>query len=195
MTPPKTVCVYCASSSKADKKYLDAAYTLGKILAESKIRCVFGAGKTGLMGALAQGVIDSKGEIVGVIPEFMIAEGWGNEDLTHLEITPTMHSRKETMAQLSDAVIAMPGGCGTFEELMEIITWKQLGLFSGAIIILNINNYYNPLIDMLNRAVEENFMREEHKTIWQVATTPEEAIVAIKEATGWREDARKIAAI
>ncbi len=195
MTPPKTVCVYCASSSKADKKYLDAAYTLGKILAESKIRCVFGAGKTGLMGALAQGVIDSKGEIVGVIPEFMIAEGWGNEDLTHLEITPTMHSRKETMAQLSDAVIAMPGGCGTFEELMEIITWKQLGLFSGAIIILNINNYYNPLIEMLNRAVEENFMREEHKTIWQVATTPEEAIVAIKEATGWREDARKIAAI
>ena len=195
MTPPKTVCVYCASSSKADKKYLDAAYTLGKILAESKIRCVFGAGKTGLMGALAQGVIDSKGEIVGVIPEFMIAEGWGNEDLTHLEITPTMHSRKETMAQLSDAVIAMPGGCGTFEELMEIITWKQLGLFSGAIIILNINNYYNPLIEMLNRAVEENFMREEHKTIWQVATTPEEAIVAIKEVTGWREDARKIAAI
>ncbi len=195
MTPPKTVCVYCASSSKADKKYLDAAYTLGKILAESKIRCVFGAGKTGLMGALAQGVIDSKGEIVGVIPEFMIAEGWGNEDLTHLEITPNMHSRKETMAQLSDAVIAMPGGCGTFEELMEIITWKQLGLFSGAIIILNINNYYNPLIEMLNRAVEENFMREEHKTIWQVATTPEEAIVAIKEATGWREDARKIAAI
>lgn len=195
MTPPKTVCVYCASSSKADKKYLDAAYTLGKILAESKIRCVFGAGKTGLMGALAQGMIDSKGEIVGVIPEFMIAEGWGNEDLTHLEITPTMHSRKETMAQLSDAVIAMPGGCGTFEELMEIITWKQLGLFSGAIIILNINNYYNPLIEMLNRAVEENFMREEHKTIWQVATTPEEAIVAIKEATGWREDARKIAAI
>ncbi|MBR3609373.1 MAG: TIGR00730 family Rossman fold protein [Bacteroidales bacterium] len=195
MTPPKTVCVYCASSSKADKKYLDAAYTLGKILAESKIRCVFGAGKTGLMGALAQGVIDNKGEIVGVIPEFMIAEGWGNEDLTHLEITPTMHSRKETMAQLSDAVIAMPGGCGTFEELMEIITWKQLGLFSGAIIILNINNYYNPLIEMLNRAVEENFMREEHKTIWQVATTPEEAIVAIKEVTGWREDARKIAAI
>ena len=195
MTPPKTVCVYCASSSKADKKYLDAAYTLGKILAESKIRCVFGAGKTGLMGALAQGVIDYKGEITGVIPEFMIAEGWGNEDLTHLEITPTMHSRKETMAQLSDAVIAMPGGCGTFEELMEIITWKQLGLFSGAIIILNINNYYNPLIEMLNRAVEENFMREEHKTIWQVATTPEEAIVAIKEVTGWREDARKIAAI
>ncbi|MBQ3554791.1 MAG: TIGR00730 family Rossman fold protein [Bacteroidales bacterium] len=195
MTPPKTVCVYCASSSKADKKYLDAAYTLGKILAESKIRCVFGAGKTGLMGALAQGVIDNKGEIVGVIPEFMIEEGWGNEDLTHLEITPTMHSRKETMAQLSDAVVAMPGGCGTFEELMEIITWKQLGLFSGTIIILNTNNYYNPLIEMLNRAVEENFMREEHKTIWQVATTPEEAIVAIKEATGWREDARKIAAI
>lgn len=195
MTPPKTVCVYCASSSKADKKYLDAAYTLGKILAESKIRCVFGAGKTGLMGALAQGVIDNKGEIVGVIPEFMIEEGWGNKDLTHLEITPTMHSRKETMAQLSDAVVAMPGGCGTFEELMEIITWKQLGLFSGTIIILNTNNYYNPLIEMLNRAVEENFMREEHKTIWQVATTPEEAIVAIKEATGWREDARKIAAI
>ena len=99
------------------------------------------------------------------------------------------------MAQLSDAVIAMPGGCGTLEELMEIITWKQLGLFTGTIIILNVNNYYTPLIEMLNKAIDENFMREEHKAIWQIATTPQEAIEAIQEATEWRSDARKIAAI
>jgi uncharacterized protein (TIGR00730 family) len=195
MTPQKTVCVYCASSSKAEKTYIDAAYTLGKLFVEKQIRCVFGAGKTGLMGALARGVMDNNGEIIGVIPEFMIAEGWGNEDLTQLKITPTMHTRKETMAQLSDAVIAMPGGCGTLEELMEIITWKQLGLFTGTIIILNVNNYYTPLIEMLNKAIDENFMREEHKAIWQIATTPQEAIEAIQEATEWRSDARKIAAI
>lgn len=195
MAPQKTACVYCASSSKADKVYIDAAYTLGKLLAENDIRCVFGAGKTGLMGALARGVMDNRGEIIGVIPEFMIAEGWGNEDLTQLKITPTIHSRKETMAQLSDATIAMPGGCGTLEELMEIITWKQLGLFSGAVIILNINNYYTPLIEMLERAVEERFMREEHRAIWQVVTTPQEAIDAINENAEWIKDARKIAAI
>ena len=195
MAPQKTACVYCASSSKADKVYIDAAYTLGKLFAENSIRCVFGAGKTGLMGALAKGVMDNQGEIIGIIPEFMIAEGWGNEDLTQLKITPTMHSRKEAMAQLSDATIAMPGGCGTLEELMEIITWKQLGLFSGAVIILNINNYYTPLIEMLERAVEEKFMREEHKAIWQVVTTPQEAIEVLKESDEWIKDARKIAAI
>ncbi|MBR5240387.1 MAG: TIGR00730 family Rossman fold protein [Muribaculaceae bacterium] len=195
MAPQKTACVYCASSSKADKVYIDAAYTLGKLLAENEIRCVFGAGKTGLMGALARGVMDNRGEIIGVIPEFMIAEGWGNEDLTQLKITPTIHSRKDTMAQLSDATIAMPGGCGTLEELMEIITWKQLGLFSGAVIILNINNYYTPLIEMLERAVEERFMREEHRAIWQVVTTPQEAIDALNENAEWIKDARKIAAI
>ena len=195
MAQQKTVCVYCASSSKADKVYLDAAYTLGKLFAEEKIRCVFGAGKTGLMGALAEGVMDNNGEIIGVIPEFMIEEGWGNEDLTQLMITPTIHSRKEKMAQLSNATIAMPGGCGTLEELMEIITWKQLGLFSGTIIILNINNYYTPLIEMLERAVEERFMREEHRAIWQVATTPQEAIEMLNNGIEWIKDARKIAAI
>lgn len=195
MAPKKTVCVYCASSSKVDKVYIDAAYSLGKMFVENGIRCVFGAGKTGLMGALARGVMDHNGEIIGVIPEFMVEEGWGNDELTQMEITPSMHSRKEIMAQLSDATIAMPGGCGTLEELMEIITWKQLGLFSGTIIILNINNYYSPLIEMLERAVEENFMREEHRAIWQVATTPREAIKLLSEEMVWREDARKIAAI
>ena len=131
MAPKKTVCVYCASSSKVDKVYIDAAYSLGKMFVENGIRCVFGAGKTGLMGALARGVMDHNGEIIGVIPEFMVEEGWGNDELTQMEITPSMHSRKEIMVQLSDATIAMPGGCGTLEELMEIITWKQLGLFGG----------------------------------------------------------------
>ena len=182
MTPPKTVCVYCASSSNVDKIYTDAAYSLGRILAEENIRCVFGAGKTGLMGELAKGVMDNSGEIIGIIPEFMIEQGWGNDDLTEMIVTPTMHIRKENMANLSDVVIAMPGGCGTLEELMEIITWKQLGLFSGTIIILNINNYYSPLIEMLERAIDESFMREEHKNLWQVASTPEEAIRIIKTA-------------
>ena len=182
MTPPKTVCVYCASSSNVDKIYTDAAYSLGKLLAEENISCVFGAGKTGLMGELAKGVMDNSGDIIGIIPEFMIEQGWGNDDLTEMIVTPTMHIRKENMANLSDVAIAMPGGCGTLEELMEIITWKQLGLFSGTIIILNINNYYSPLIEMLERAIDESFMQEEHKNLWQVVSTPEEVIRIIKTA-------------
>ena len=195
MAPQKTVCVYCASSSKADKIYIDAAYTLGKQFAENHIRCVFGAGKTGLMGALARGVMDNNGEIIGVIPEFMIEEGWGNEDLTQLKITPTIHSRKETMAQLSDATIAMPGGCGTLEELMEIITWKQLGLYLHPIIILNINGFFNPLLEMLQQAVEQRFMRPQHMAIWQIASTPEEAVNLLLTTPQWDKSIRKLAAI
>lgn len=176
MPATKTVCVYCASSSTVDKQYIDAAYTLGKRLAERRVHCIFGAGKTGLMGALSQGVISNNGEITGVIPQFMVERGWLNESTTRSIITSTIHERKEKMAQLADSVIALPGGCGTLEELMEIITWKQLGIYSGQIVIMNINNYYSPLIEMLNRAVEQNFMREEHKDIWSVATSVEEAV-------------------
>lgn len=195
MCPKQTVCVYCASSSKVNKEYTDAAYTLGELCAKKGIRCVFGSGKTGLMGALAKGVMENNGEIIGVIPEFMIEEGWGNEKLTHIEVTPTMHRRKEIMAELADAAIAMPGGCGTLEELLEIITWKQLGLFSGPIIILNINNYYTPLITMLEQAIEQQFMREEHRAIWQVVDTPHKALKAIEENTFWCNNAREIAAL
>ena len=132
---------------------------------------------------------------MGVIPRFMIDEGWCHPDLTQTIVTADMHERKERMAQEADAVIALPGGCGTFEELFEIITWKQLGLFLNPIVILNTDGYYDPLIEMLHKAIDENFMRREHERMWLVAQTPQEAIDAIEQAPAWDPSIRKIAAI
>lgn len=191
----KSVCVYCASSSKIKPSYFEAASELGKLLAQNGMRCVCGAGNQGLMGTLADNVLENGGEVLGVIPQFMINEGWCHKGLTQVVVTADMHERKERMAQEADAIIALPGGCGTMEELFEIITWKQLGLFLNPIVILNIDGYYNPLIEMLQQAIDENFMRHEHAGMWQVVQSPQEAIEAIQTAPVWDKNIRKIAAI
>lgn len=177
----KNICVFCASSARVDKIYFEAAYQLGKLLAENSIACVCGAGNSGLMRAVADGEIDNKGKVIGVIPKFMVDNGWCHPCLTETVITQDMHERKETMSRLADAVIAMPGGCGTLEELLEIITWKQLGLYKGTIIILNTCGYYNCLLDMLKKCVEEHFMKDSHASLWHVAATPEQAIQILAE--------------
>ena len=191
----KSVCVYCASSSKIKPSYFEAADELGRLLAQNDMRCVCGAGNQGLMGTLADSVLDNGGKVLGVIPQFMINEGWCHKGLTQTIVTADMHERKERMAQEADAIIALPGGCGTMEELIEIITWKQLGLFLNPIVILNIDGYYDPLIAMLHNAITENFMREEHARMWQVAQTPREAIELVQTAPVWDKNIRKIAAI
>ncbi len=191
----KSVCVYCASSSKIKPSYFEAADELGRLLAQNDMRCVCGAGNQGLMGTLADSVLDNGGKVLGVIPQFMINEGWCHKGLTQTIVTADMHERKERMAQEADAIIALPGGCGTMEELIEIITWKQLGLFLNPIVILNIDGYYDPLIAMLHNAIAENFMREEHARMWQVAQTPREAIELVQTAPVWDKNIRKIAAI
>ncbi len=170
------ICVYCASSSLIDQSYIDAAYELGCLIADSGNAMVCGAGRTGLMGAVIDGTLSRGGNAIGVIPQFMVDNGWHHPQLSQMEITPDMHTRKEIMARMSKAAIAMPGGCGTLEELLEIITWRQLGLYDGKIIILNINNYFNPLIQMLNKAIEDGFMKKDHSNIWLVANTPDEAL-------------------
>ena len=172
----KHITVFCASSAQVDKAYHDAAYLLGSLLAKQGIACVCGAGNAGLMKAVADGSLHNGGKVIGVIPEFMVDNGWCHSELTETIITPDMHERKETMSRLADAVIALPGGCGTLEELLEIITWKQLGLYKGVIIILNINGYYTHLLDMLAHCVEEKFMKESHAHLWHVADTPDEAM-------------------
>ena len=170
------ICVYCASSSLIDQSYIDAAFEMGALIADSGNAMVCGAGRSGLMRAVIDGTLSRGGNAIGVIPQFMVDNGWHHPQLSQMEVTPDMHTRKETMARMSKAAIAMPGGCGTLEELLEIITWRQLGLFDGKIIILNINNYFNPLLQMLNKAIEDGFMKKDHSEIWQVANTPEEAI-------------------
>lgn len=172
----QTVCVYCASSSRVDACYLDAARQLGSLCAARGVKIVCGAGRSGLMGALIDGSISNGGEAIGVIPRFMVDKGWHHKQLTRMEITDTMHSRKELMARMSCAVIAMPGGCGTIEELMEIITWRQLGLYDGNIVILNTAGYYDPLLKMLSQAVDQGFMKSNHSCLWSVATTPSQAV-------------------
>jgi len=191
----QTICVYCASSTQINPLYFEATARLGNILANAKLSVVFGGGSTGLMGQLADSILAEKGNITGVIPRFMVDENWHHSELTELIVVETMHERKEKMAKMADAVIALPGGCGTLEELLEVITWKQLGIFTKPIIILNMDGYYDSLIDMLHKAVEEKFMRNRHKSMWKVVATPEEVLDAISNSTDWDENARSFAAI
>ena len=170
-----SVCVYCASSTKIPPIYFDAAKELGCLLGERKLRVVNGAGNIGLMCTVSDAALAAGGTVTGVIPHFMVEQDWYHKGLTELIEVETMHERKQLMANLSDAVIALPGGCGTLEELLEIITWKQLGLYLNPIVILNINHYYDPLLELLRNAMNENFMRPQHAKMWAVADTPEEA--------------------
>ena len=195
MNKISSVCVYSASSTKIDATYFDAARELGLLLAQNHIRLVNGAGKMGLMAAVADAALSNGGEVTGVIPHFMIEQGWHHTGLTELIEVDSMHQRKKKMADLSDAVIALPGGCGTLEELLEVITWKQLGLYLNPIVILNTKGYFNPLLDMLAQAVNENFMRVQHGAIWQVAETPQEAIQMVQSIPLWDASIRKFAAI
>jgi uncharacterized protein (TIGR00730 family) len=190
-----TVCIFAASSSRINSEYGSTAERLGSLLAKSGIDVVFGGGGIGLMGKLADAVLRNGGRITGVIPGFMNEEGWGHHGVSEMIVTPGMSERKKRMFELSDAVIALPGGVGTLEELTEAITLKQLSLFDGPIIILNTLGFYNSLIDFLDNMVENHFLRSEHKGIWEIVNTPEEAISALKNKKRGNEEWRKIAKI
>jgi uncharacterized protein (TIGR00730 family) len=191
----QNICVYCASSTQVKPVFFEVADRLGKILANENIQLIYGGGSMGLMGQVADSTLKAGGKVTGVIPEFMCAEKWNHIGLTELITTATMHERKEKMAMMADAAVALPGGCGTMEELLEVITWKQLGIFTKPIVILNTNGYYDSLINMLHQAVDENFMRDIHKDIWTVVALPEEIIPAIQNATKWDRSVRKFAAL
>ena len=195
MNEIKNVCVYSASSTQIAPVYFQVAEELGRLLAEKHINLINGAGCIGLMAATSNAALAAGGTVTGVIPRFMVEQGWHHQGLTRLVETETMHERKQLMADLSDGVIALPGGCGTLEELLEIITWKQLGLYLKPIVILNIEGYYDPLIAMLQNAINGNFMRKEHEVIWLVATTAQEAVECLYHAPAWSREIRKIAAI
>lgn len=191
----RTVVVYCASSSKIDACYVAAAEELGRLLAESGVRCCNGAGGIGLMGALSNSALQHGGEVVGVIPRFMCEMGWQHTSLTQLEVVESMHDRKRRMMELADAAVALPGGVGTLEELFEVITWKQLGLFLKPIVIVNVNGFFTPLLRYLDSLIEAQFMREEHRKIWTVVDSPSQVLDAIAHAEAWDDSVRKIAAI
>lgn len=186
--------VYSASSGQVPAEYVEAARSLGTLIARGGHSLINGAGRTGLMGACTDACIAAGGEAVGVIPQFMVEQGWQHKGMTRLVITEDMHRRKELMAEMGDACIALAGGVGTLEELLEIITWKQLGLYLKPIIILNTADYYAPLLAQLDRAADQHFMRPQHKAIWRVATTPAEALHLAQTTPLWDTSVRKFAA-
>lgn len=171
------VTVYGASSTHIDEKYFRVGRSVGRLLAEAGADVINGGGAVGLMGATIDGALEAGGTAIGIIPEFMAAKGWGHKSLTRMIVAADMHSRKKAMADMSTAVIALPGGVGTLDELMEIITWRQLRLYTGQVVILNTDGFYDPLLAMLARAEEQGFMRKgAEQRLFTVAATPEEAV-------------------
>jgi len=189
------VCVFAASSSRIDPAYAAAAAELGRAFAAEHVHAVFGGGGIGLMGIFADEVLAGNGKITGVIPEFMVKEGWGHKGIKDMIVTSDMSERKKTIFAMSDAAVALPGGVGTLEELTEVITLKQLGQFNKPVIIMNINGFYDHLIEFFEHMFRGNFIRLEHKDIWQIVTTAEEVVPAVKNYTGWHSDPKVIARI
>jgi uncharacterized protein (TIGR00730 family) len=156
---------------------------------------VYGGGSHGLMGALADGALESGGEVIGVLPKFMADLEWGHSGLTHLDLVEDMRERKHKLLTGSDAVIALPGGCGTLEELFEAITLKRLGLYFNPIILLNTLEFYTPLQTFLRRVIDEKFMNPEHVAMWSLVNHVEGVLPSIAATPAWREDARDYAVV
>ena len=189
------ICVYCASSNQADPRYREAAFHLGELLAGDGHSIVYGGGSAGTMGAVADGALSKGGKVVGILPRFMADLEWGHPGLTHLELVGDMRERKHKLLTGSDAVVALPGGCGTLEELFEAITLKRLGLYFNPIILLDTLEYWQPLDAFLHQVIEQRFMNPEHAKMWSLAASPEEVLPAIRNAPKWDEHARDRAVV
>lgn len=173
------ICVFCGSSKGKNPVFAEAARELGRLIAANSHNLIYGGGNVGLMGIVADSVLANGGEVTGIIPKFLMDREVGHSGITRLEVVQSMHQRKQRMADLSNAFIAMPGGWGTLEEVAEILTWRQLGLINNPIILLNINNFFDPLITQLNHMFEEGFVRKEYLGNLMIAATPLEALELI----------------
>ncbi len=189
------IAVYCASSTQIDDRYFQDARQLGRLMAERGVTLVNGAGNMGLMAESAEGCLEAGGKAIGVIPTFMIKEGWCHEGMTEIIETADMHERQARIAQMTDGGIFLPGGCGTLAEMTELITWKQLGLYLKPIILLNTGGYFDSLLNTLHLAIRENFMRPVHADIWRVAPNPEEALEMALTTPLWDTSIRRFAKI
>ncbi len=195
MSADRSVLVYCASSGACDAAFHEVARRLGGLLAQADCTVVYGGGRAGSMGALAEGALAAGGRIVGVIPRFMVDLEWGHDDLTELHIVEDMRTRKHEMLTRASAVVALPGGTGTLEELFEAVTLKRLGLYLGPIVIVNTRGYYDPLVAQLESAIGEHFMDARHASMWTVVDEPEDVLPAIEAAASWGEDSRDFAVV
>jgi uncharacterized protein (TIGR00730 family) len=178
----KTICVYCGSSAGAREEYRDAAREFGKSLAERGYRLVYGGGHIGLMGIVADAVLACGGEAIGVIPQWLVDREVAHRGLTKLHVVETMHQRKQMMADMADAFVALPGGYGTLDELCEVLGWAQLGLHSKPIVLFDVAGYWQPLFATLNQAVAEGFLRQNNRDFAMRAESVEEIFTILHRA-------------
>ncbi len=176
----KSICVYCGSSDSIHADYKLAGREMGRVLAENGIRLIYGGGKTGIMGAVADGTMEAGGEVIGVIVESMNTPALAHMGLTRLEVTPTIHERKARMYELADGYIALPGGYGTFDELFETLTWAQIGVHGKPIGLLNTRSYFDPLWTMVLHAEQEGFLFSEHRKMLCMANTPGDLLESMR---------------
>lgn len=181
----KRICIYCASSAQVHQKYFTATRAIADVLADNKVEVVFGGGAQGLMGCLADRMVERGGRIIGIMPHFMREVEWDHKKLDEVHFVDDMHARKKKFLEGVDALLALPGGCGTLEELLEAITLKRLGQFTKPIIIFNLEGYYDPLLAMLDKCIAEKFMSEKHRNIWSVIDKPAQLMNAIEHAPTW----------
>ena len=189
------ICVYAASSAQVHSEFQAAAFAMGEEIALAGHSLVYGGGSTGLMGAVADGALKHGGEVIGILPKFMADLEWGHPGLTQLQLVEDMRERKHRLLADSDAVIALPGGCGTLEELFEAITLKRLGIYFNPIVLLNTRNFYVPLQLFMDQVIEEKFMNPEHTAMWSLEDTAADVLPRILGTPKWREDARNYAVV
>jgi uncharacterized protein (TIGR00730 family) len=180
-----TLCVFCASSSRIDKAYMEAARQLADVCIENHVHVLYGGGAVGLMGVLADRIVERKGKITGIIPDFMKSLEWAHEEVSEMIVVEDMRERKKRMIENVDAVIALPGGVGTLEELLEVITLKQLGRFHKPIVIINTNGFYNSLLKLFDEMIEKNFMHDLNRRIWTVIDHPGQLLPAVENSQQW----------
>ncbi len=185
----RNVTIYCASSKKAPRKYFAVAEELASCLIKEDIGVIYGGGAVGLMGCIADYYIERGGTIQGVIPDFMVKVEWAHPGVKAMQIVKDMHERKQKLIDNTDAVIALPGGTGTLEELMEVLALKRLGKFLKPVILLNTDGFYNELVAFFNTMVREHFLREEHLNAYTLVDHPADVIPAILNSPEWSEDA------
>ena len=165
------------------------------MLAKQSVTIVYGGGGTGSMGALADGALEEGGHVIGVIPKFMYELEWGHTGIQEMKVVDNLHERKRLMLEEVDACVALPGGSGTLEELLEVITLKRLGIFLNPIVLLNMRGFFNPLLEQFDRCVSEQFMDDRHRQMWCVAERAEDVLSAIESSPDWSSEARDFASL
>ena len=193
MTEKRRILVFCASSTACEPHFHAAAETLGRSIAQAGHTLVYGGGAKGSMGAVADGALSEGGEVVGIIPRFMRELEWAHHGISELQLVDDMQTRKRLMLETADAIVTLPGGSGTFEELFDAVTSKRLGIFTHPIVILNQNGFYEPLFELMRSSVSERFMNEQHLDIWHSVSHVDEVLPAIEAVEPWPDNAVEFA--